>query len=81
MQVGVWIQQTLAGCGYWKQTAFALQQGGFPPLVPAPAVPIAEVVGCEKPGGPLDAEIDAEAEGGEKKRLMEEESQLVPSKV
>lgn len=66
MQVGVWIQQTLAGCGYWKQTAFAPQQGGFPPFVPAPVVPIAEVVGCEKPGGPLDVEIDAETEGKKK---------------
>lgn len=40
--------------------------GRIPPLVPAPAVPIAEVMGCEKPGGPLDAEIDAETEGKKK---------------
>lgn len=69
-------------CWMWLLEADSIcpTAGRIPPLVPAPAVPIAEVMGCEKPGGPLDAGIDAETEG-EKKRLMEEESQLVPSKV
>lgn len=57
-------------CWMWLLEADSVcpAAGRIPPLVPAPAVPIAEVVGCEKPGGPLDAEIDAEAEGGEKKK-------------